>query len=348
MERRAGGPHIAIVGDIFCDIVIGGLARLPIWQEDVTVPEPIQLLAGGGALNAAVQVDLLQRKSGGVVDLHSLIGRDALGDVIKRRLARTSIRLFAGRASATTRTGSCVCLSGAKDRAFVTYRGAVAELSGRHLDMKALASANHIHVAGYYNCPKLWGDLEDLFENLRHGGATLSLNPQFDASGLWQGLSSIYKKLDFAVLNELEAARLSGRDTLGAAVTRLHELGLRRVVVTLGARGAFCSEGSGCGDSDTKHRRWFWQSAARALVRDTTGAGDAFAAGFVYEWARTRDTQASLSLGCTLGTAMVTKLGASVAISEADLKAASCVGMPRGQCRSEGAVPTRLIGLRLV
>lgn len=50
-------------------------------------------------------------------------------------------------------------------------------------------------------------------------------------------------------------------------------------------------------------------------VVDTTGAGDAFSAGFLHVWKATGDVQAALRWGCALGSTVVTREGATCRLS---------------------------------
>lgn len=56
----------------------------------------------------------------------------------------------------------------------------------------------------------------------------------------------------------------------------------------------------------------------RMQVVDTTGAGDAFSAGFLYVWKATGDVQTALRWGCALGTTVVTRVGAGSRLSVED------------------------------
>jgi sugar/nucleoside kinase (ribokinase family) len=60
---------------------------------------------------------------------------------------------------------------------------------------------------------------------------------------------------------------------------------------------------------------------SREQVVDTTGAGDAFAAGFVFEYLRSGgDVREALRLGCALGTCLVQRIGASATPSLEDIR----------------------------
>ena len=54
---------------------------------------------------------------------------------------------------------------------------------------------------------------------------------------------------------------------------------------------------------------------------DTTGAGDAFAAGFLFGWCGSRDVQRGLVYGCACGTAAVGQVGGSTPLDAAAVDA---------------------------
>ena len=68
---------------------------------------------------------------------------------------------------------------------------------------------------------------------------------------------------------------------------------------------------------------WTFQPTASAeRVVDTTGAGDAFAAGFLFGWCGARDVQRGLVYGCACGAAAVGQLGGSSPLDAATVDAA--------------------------
>ncbi len=123
-----------------------------------------------------------------------------------------------------------------------------------------------------------------VFRLARHGGATTVLNPapmraDFDPRILTltdvllpneSEFDALVRRLGLAPRKNPGAATLAAR-----APARLHALcralGVPTVIVTLGARGCFVSE----------RDRFTALRAQRVKVVDTTGAGDAFAGGFV-------------------------------------------------------------------
>ncbi len=84
-------------------------------------------------------------------------------------------------------------------------------------------------------------------------------------------LSQLVKRSSVLFLNESEAEGLTGEGYREGAETLLDK-GAGIVAVTLGSRGCFVAGSEGCYDVP----------AYKVPVVDTTGAGDAFAAGFLY------------------------------------------------------------------
>ncbi|GAB5367597.1 hypothetical protein AAMO2058_001244500, partial [Amorphochlora amoebiformis] len=319
-ERKAS-VRICIVGDIFMDIVVGGLRSMPVWGGDVVTETPMSIMPGGGGLNSAIQIARLQQreKSDAQIELHSLLGSDYFGKVIRHRLKAAGVKLMAP--TVNVGTGSCICLSGARDsksdRGFVSFRGAMALFSTNHLNENHILNSSHVHIGGYYNFPNLWDGLADLLTKLRRRNITTSLNPQWDASGLWSGLDSLYCLLEFVIINQDEAFHLTKHNVLSDALLFLHNKGLKMAVVTIGSRGAVAS--IACDEKDSK-TLWFWAKAKKVKPVDTTGGGDAFSGGFLHYWTKTRNVSVALRNGCALGTAMVTKLGASVEVTAQEIQ----------------------------
>jgi sugar/nucleoside kinase (ribokinase family) len=99
--------------------------------------------------------------------------------------------------------------------------------------------------------------------------------------------------------NADEARVLTGEGDPGRAARALAAAG-REVVVTLGAGGALWTDGE----------RVLRAPAAAAEVVDTTGAGDAFAAGLLAARADGADPQGQLEAGCALAARAVGVPGA--------------------------------------
>ena len=61
-----------------------------------------------------------------------------------------------------------------------------------------------MHVAGYYNCPRLSIGIESALENCFKYGYSTSLNPQCDAKGEYDMIDPLCKFLSYLFCNEEE------------------------------------------------------------------------------------------------------------------------------------------------
>jgi sugar/nucleoside kinase (ribokinase family) len=104
------------------------------------------------------------------------------------------------------------------------------------------------------------------------------------------GVSEAVARVDVFGPNESEALRLTGASTVEAALEQLGELA-PVVVIKCGARGALARAGGQT-----------WGSPALPVeVRDTTGAGDCFNAGFLYGHLSGHDLAGCLRCGNICG-----------------------------------------------
>ncbi|MEM4702353.1 MAG: PfkB family carbohydrate kinase [Archaeoglobaceae archaeon] len=120
------------------------------------------------------------------------------------------------------------------------------------------------------------------------------LNPGYlYASMGYEELSELLKFTDMIIMSsaEFEMLRCSPKD-----LTKYVDY----AIVTMGDKGAVCY---------TKHEK-FVEKACKARVIDTTGAGDAFAAGFLYGFINEFPIEICLKLGNFCGAYNVERLGA--------------------------------------
>lgn len=108
--------------------------------------------------------------------------------------------------------------------------------------------------------------------------------------------------VDYILPNEEEACLVTGKDTAEEAAERLLEAGVKNVVIKCGARGCL-----------VRNRRECYRVMAKPGVRciDTTGAGDSFAAGFIYALSEGRELRECAEYANACGAMAVQVLGAT-------------------------------------
>ncbi|CAM9360243.1 unnamed protein product [Pylaiella littoralis] len=308
--------------------VTGALAAAAVEDEAATTQT-----MGDGVARGGVSSQLHQQRC----VLHTSVASDDMGEFVRRKLDEYGVEW--SQAKEREHQGACVVLSGREDRSFVTHRGSAALFCREDINVSRLLESSHVHVAGFYNCPALWKDLPGLLAEAKARGASCSLGPQWDASEAWEGLEPLYPYLDVFMPNEDEALNISGCTDVAEAASFFLDRGVGLVVVTKGGGGALAvskrdtSGGSGSesrGGRDGGLQKKWEQQCVPVEVVDTTGAGDAFGAGFLHVWKATGggngdvggagcgDVQAALRWGCALGTTVVTRVGASSKLSVED------------------------------
>jgi sugar/nucleoside kinase (ribokinase family) len=185
------------------------------------------------------------------------------------------------------------------ERTMFPDAGANDGLAPGDLDEELLVAGDHLHVAGYALLRD--GSREAALSSMARAsaaGMSVSVDPS-SAALLSGGLRRLGKGVGLLVPNALEAAALSGHEDPVAAAAALTEL-FPEVVVTLGERGALWTDGD----------RVIRVEAAAADVVDTTGAGDAFAAGLLAARLRGAGPEEALRAGRSLAARAVATAGA--------------------------------------
>lgn len=109
--------------------------------------------------------------------------------------------------------------------------------------------------------------------------------------------------VDVLICSQEELTRMAHvpKDDVDGAIDVLLRKKVRLIVVTRGKEGALAVS---CDER--------WEQPTKAVeVVDTTGAGDAFAAGFLYGWCAAEDVRLGLIFGCACGAAAVGQMGGS-------------------------------------
>lgn len=286
-------PAIHVIGEVMVD-VIAHMSSPPAPGSDAEASVTDQ--DGGSAANLAAWLADL----GIPVELIARVGSDPRGDDALARLAAAGVSLRVER-DPDRATGRCVVIVAPDgERTMFPDPGANAHLA--HIDPQEWRMGEHVHASGYslLRAGSRAAVLSAL-ELSRASGLTVSVDASSEAPLRALGPEAFLGWLvagDVLFANAAEAEALTGRTTPGEAVTDLVERGLV-AVVKLGRAGALAGAGS---------LRWT-VPAAPAEVRDTTGAGDAFAAGFLASWTRDRDVEEALRLATRVAARAVTLQG---------------------------------------
>ena len=263
-ERAVSG--VVVIGELNVDAVATGLAQEPKLGLEI-IAEDFQLTLGSASAIFASGV----AKLGHEVTFVSKVGRDDFGDFCLEALRANGVTVRHVLRDPAMKTGITLALSTRKDRALVTYLGAISSLRYEDVRPSVLKGKSHLHLTSYFLQEGLRPSFARLFREARAAGLTTSFDPNSDPTSSWgEEIWEVLAHTDIFFLNRDEALGLTrARDTRGA----LKALGGRVpcAVVKLGAKGAVAIK-----DGFVANTPGFKVDAL-----DTTGAGDTFAAGFV-------------------------------------------------------------------
>ena len=187
---------------------------------------------------------------------------------------------------------------------FIHTPGANAYLTVDALDLESLfeAGSRSLHIAGFFVLPGvLDGRLPDVLSKARDYGMMTSLDVvrskrMEDPQALWPCLPY----LDYFLCNAHEAWRLTGIENPAEAGLDFRRRGARNAIVKLGREGCWLVGENFNSEID----------APRVEAIDTTGAGDAFAAGMIQALLGGATPREACRMGNAAGAKMVGAMGA--------------------------------------
>jgi sugar/nucleoside kinase (ribokinase family) len=287
---------VAVVGEIYIDHVFTGFGVWPQPGEEVFTRQ-YQREIGGGATNTACALARLGR----AVTLVGVIGIADAG-WFESRLREFGV---SGDDMAKTagNTGVTVSVSMLDDRSFFTYVGENEKLMPMlrlETVVASLHRAQHVHFA----MPLAREIAMHLLPSLRAAGCTTSLDVGFSPEWLRTAANlDVCRAADYFLPNEREASLLCGGDAANY-LSFAERSGLRQAVVKLGSRGA----------AMLKHGVQYSVASPLVDVVDTTGAGDAFDAGFIDALVDSSDPEDCLRRACICGALSTRAAGALSAL----------------------------------
>jgi sugar/nucleoside kinase (ribokinase family) len=290
--------EVLVVGDVMVDVIAS--MSVPLARNSDT-PSMIVTSGGGSGANVAAWLSSLGVRTTFV----GCVGDDALGRAGLVALSDAGIDVSRVVVDGSRSTGTCVVLvEPGGGRSMLPDPGANDVLVPGDLVGSLFRPGRHLHLSGYTLLRDGSRDagLVALTRALEVG-MTVSVDPSsaalLDAVGApaflqWtQGANLLLPNVD-------EALALTRTATVTQAAAELAS-SYNEVVVTLGEHGALWQNGFITASAPAERG---------ADVVDTTGAGDAFAAGFLASWLLHPEPETALASGNRLAARAMGKVGA--------------------------------------
>lgn len=263
-------PCVAVIGG--ANIDIHGKSNAPLRSNDSN-PGSVHTSAGGVARNVAENLARL----GVDCRLVSAVGNDHHGQMLLRlsREAGVDVQHVLEIASAPTSTYLSVLDDSGDMQVAISDMSIVDHVNADRLQpMQPMLRQSALIVIDSNLPDDALAWLTDNFADKPIFADTVSTNK---APRLKPYLSAIHT----LKMSTIEAEALTGLDArspeqLSEVANHLHSAGVKRVFVTRGEHGVFCSAGETQGKQEL--------AAGKSKVQNTGGAGDAFLAGLAYAW----------------------------------------------------------------
>jgi sugar/nucleoside kinase (ribokinase family) len=293
MEERCF--DVLAIGELNADIVFTGLKSAPMLNREI-IADGFNKTMGSSTALCAANISKLGLKT----CFCGKVGDDEDGHYILNELRTRNINADFCKIDREVKTGITLALNWNGDRALVTYLGAINRFSFEDFDINIIKCAKHIHVGSFFLQSALQKDLPAIFRQAQVWGISTSLDAGWDDSENWDyGIRSVLPYTDIFFPNESEALNITGENSFMAAAEHLAEL-CKVAVVKRGKNGACCV---------SRGEAFSVRAIEDAPVLDTTGAGDAFNAGFIYGFLNKFSLGECLEYGNACGTLCVSVAG---------------------------------------
>jgi len=291
---------IVVLGDINQDFVMSA-ERMPEPGETV-LGSDLQFVAGGKGANQAVTAARL----GAEVTMIGRVGEDAFGPLLLDNLKREGISTEYVISDRQTATGAAfIALAPSGENSIVAVPGANFAVTAEQVQVASAAIAQANLALAQFAVPL--AAVEVLIEIATAAATAVQLDP----APVRDRLPANFGRAFSAVPNETEVELITGLpvqspEAAARAAGELRKLGLKLGVVKLGAKGCVVQTDEGT---------WHVPGFAVEVV-DTTGAGDAFAAGLAVALAEGSGPVDAATFANACGALACTVLGAQTSLPQ--------------------------------
>jgi len=256
-----------------------------------------ETISGGSVANSIVGLSQLGNKVGFI----GKVCEDELGQKYEDGLNKDKVKYLYKKKKEPIPTGSCLILiTPDSERTMCTFLGTAGKIDHNDVKENDIRNAEMIFLEGYLwdegnpkkafdkainNSKKVAMSLSDLFCVERHKSHFLEL---------------VKNKLDIVFANEQEIMSLISAKTFNEAISFSKEV-KKNIVITRGEKGAI---------SINENKVEEINAQTNLKIKDLTGAGDLFAAGYLHGVINNFKIRESLEKGTALSAKIIQKIGA--------------------------------------
>ena len=254
-------------------------------------------VSGGSVANSIVGLSQL----GNEVGFIGKINDDELGAKYEEGLKKENVKYLYSKKKEKIPTGTCLILiTPDSERTMATFLGTAGKISDNDIDLSFIKKSEILFLEGY-----LWdeGEPKKAFENAIKDSnkVAMSLSDLFCVERHKPHFLDLVKnKLDITFANEQEIISLINAKNINDVIDFSKNV-KRLIIITRGEKGALAIKG----DEITE-----CNAIKNLKIKDLTGAGDLFAAGFLHGFINNKSIQDSLEIGTKMSAKVIQIIGA--------------------------------------
>ena len=254
-------------------------------------------IAGGSVANSIVGISQLGDKAGFI----GKISNDEFGNKYEEGLRKENVEYFYTKKEEELPTGTCLILvTPDSERTMCTFLGIAGKINENDVNVDTIKKSQLIFLEGY-----LWdeGDPKKAFDKAigYADKVAMSLSDQFCVERHRPHFLNLVKnKLDIIFANEQEITALIEAKKFNEVVNFSKKLN-KLIVITRGEKGAIAIDGDKIYEIEVQKN---------LKIKDLTGAGDLFAAGFLHGYINNLSMEKCLAKGTEMASKVIQQIGA--------------------------------------
>ena len=258
-----------------------------------------ETVSGGSVANSIVGLSQL----GNEVGFIGKVSDDELGQKYEDGMKKEKVKFLYKKKIEKVPTGSCLILiTPDSERTMYTYLGTAGKIDDNDIKEEEIKNADMIFLEGY-----LWdeGSPKKAFDKaIAHAKkVAMSLSDQFCVERHKPHFLDLVKNhLDVVFANEQEISSLIDAKNFDEAISFSKEL-KKNIIITRGSKGAISINGKQVEEIEAK---------PNLKIKDLTGAGDLFAAGYLHGIINNFKTKECLLKGTELSSKIIQIIGARI------------------------------------
>jgi sugar/nucleoside kinase (ribokinase family) len=291
--------QVYCAGILVADIIAKTINRYPV-KGKLELVDDMKLCSGGCALNTGIGLAKLGIETGVI----GKVGKDFFGNFLINTCKKYAIDVQGITKDESLGTSTTmVMVHPGGERSFIHYLGANTNLNIDDLDIELIKKCQILHIAGFFLIPKLEGYLlANLLKRSKEMGVTTSLDTAWNERSKWmKALKPALPYLDVLFSSIDESKMITGKNDLNEIGKSMIDEGVRIITLKMGKEGCYIKT----------RQEGFRIPAYSVNTVDTTGAGDAFVAGFLTGILKKGPLEKTGRLANAVGALSTTAIGAT-------------------------------------